>query len=115
MLKEQGMTWAEAKAFCEGLGANMVLVDSVEEKDLITAMLAEPSARKQRTWVGVKKVGDDLKALDGVTTPAYQPFNPSSAATGDCVRTDGNSDWWRQDCEAKDGSGGYPFNPLCKK
>ena len=53
------MTWAESKAFCEGLGTNMFVVESKAEKDEVTKMLTEVTARKARFWLGVKTVGND--------------------------------------------------------
>ena len=41
LYKEDPMTWAESKAFCEDLGAKMVVVESELEKDEITNMVAD--------------------------------------------------------------------------
>ena len=117
LYKEVPMTWAESKAFCEDLGAKMVVVESKSEKEEITKMVAEATARRVRFWLGVKKVGNSWKIVDGVKTPAYAPWGAlagCSGCTGDCVRSGPSSGWFKGRCETK-GETGYPFNPFCKK
>ena len=115
MYKENSMTWAEAKAFCEGVGAKLVVVESEAEKEEITKMAAKALKKRKRFWVGVKKVGNDWKTLDGVTTPTYTPWGGKiGGRKGDCIRGGPDSRWYTAICTAK-GQPGYPFNPFCKK
>ena len=115
LYKEDPMTWAESKAFCEDLGAKMVVVESKLEKEEITNMVAEATAKRVRFWVGVKKVGNSWKSADGVTTPAYAPWGAGcSGCTGGCVRSGPSSGWYKARCAAK-GDVGHTFNPFCKK
>ena len=47
---DQGMTWTEAKAYCESRGGHLVTITSQEEQDLVQALIK--NGTKNQYWLG---------------------------------------------------------------
>ena len=62
--EDNPMTWNEAKSFCSNLGANMVVVESDDERNGITEITKHLIAKKVRFWIDAKKVGNSWKTHD---------------------------------------------------
>ena len=108
------MNFQEAKEFCRDKGAHMVLVESEKEQQELTNMFANFTTRKERFWVGAMNIdGALLNTHDWKNVP-FRPWGGQSR-TGDCVRTGPDFSWYKTRCTSKGESGGYTWNPLCKK
>ena len=60
-LFDEGMTWEEAKAYCEELGGHLVVITSEDEQEAVQSLL-ESKGTKNSYWMGGFK-GDDEKFI----------------------------------------------------
>ena len=110
------MTWEKAKKFCTDLQAEMVVLESEEEIKEVAKMTADLIKKKWRFWVDGKMIDKAWKTHNGEKTPSFTPWGKDpNSFVGDCIRTGGDTRWYKAPCEAKDVSGGYTINPFCKK
>ncbi|MBR4726282.1 MAG: hypothetical protein IK080_00150 [Clostridia bacterium] len=87
-LIDQGMTWTEAKAYCEKLGGHLVTITSQEEQNVIEQMIQHGS--KNLYWAGGEKVGDSFVWITGEAwTYSHwapgQPNNYKGSGGEDCL------------------------------
>ena len=54
---DKGMTWKEAKAYCENLGGYLVTITSKEEQDTVINLVAE--GMQAQYWLGGTDEGDE--------------------------------------------------------
>ena len=94
------MTWNEAKSFCSNLGANMVVVESDDERNGITKITNHLIAKKVRFWIDAKKVGNSWKTHDLITDAAYTPWGSiPTLQKGNCASCGPETNWYRWDCD----------------
>ena len=94
------MTWNEAKRFCSNLGANMVVVESDDEKEGITEITNHLIPKKVRFWIDAKKVGNSWKTHDLITDAAYTPWGSiPTLQKGNCASCGPETNWYRWDCD----------------
>lgn len=77
---DEGMTWTEAKAYCESLGGHLVTITSEEEQKFVNSMLGK--ATKNSYWLGAEVVDNKFAWVTGedfsYTNWAYmQPDHPN--------------------------------------
>ena len=109
------MNWKQAKKFCLDQKAEMVVLESEEEIKEVAKMTADLTKKKWRFWVDGKMINGAWKTHKGEKSPTFTPWGASPGVEGDCIRTGGDTKWYRAPCDVKDVAGGYTINPLCKK
>ena len=109
------MNQEKTRKFCSDLQAEMVVLESEEEIKEVAKMTADLTKKKWRFWVDGKMIDKAWKTHKGKNTPSFTPWGAKPGTTGDCIRTGGDTKWYRAPCDVKDVAGGYTINPLCKK
>ncbi len=62
------MTWTEAQSYCEKQGAHLATITSVEEQEVVTALLLSTGTKKNY-WLGGTKENDQWKWITGEGFP----------------------------------------------
>ena len=83
------MNWEQASSFCSDKQAEMVVLDSKEERQEVAKLIAPLLAKRWRFW--------------------------GKSTSGNCFRIGGDMKWYRAPCGDKGVLGGYTLNPFCKK
>ena len=110
------MSWAEAESFCTELGVSMVVVESEEERKEITRMTADLIKKNVRFWLDGRKNAGIWKTHQGSNKPTYTPWGSIKCyCSGNCIRSGPETKWYKGKCNAKGDTGGFTFNPLCKR
>jgi len=116
LAKESPMTWDEARKFCTDLQAEMVVLESEEEIKEVAKMTADLIKKKWRFWVDGKMINKAWKTHKGEKTPSFTPWGKvTNSFVGDCIRTGGDTRWYKALCDSKVADAGYTINPFCKK
>ncbi|XP_071809835.1 asialoglycoprotein receptor 2-like [Asterias amurensis] len=94
--------WAEAKAFCQDRGAQLLLIESPEENDFITEEMAKQS--KPRVWIGCRydDTGDRwLCYSDYVKEMTYSIWAQGAdpGATNMCTVRYTGEEWYGINCD----------------
>ena len=56
------LKWNDARAVCQGLGGDLVVINSGEENDFLFKMVTEQeTVIKGKAWIGLKRNTDDSK------------------------------------------------------
>ncbi|XP_077311765.1 natural killer cells antigen CD94-like [Lithobates pipiens] len=97
-------TWNESREVCEGVGADLLVIEDPEQRDFISRSSKGPSY--QLFWIGLYGDGDGWRWVDG------QHYNTSlfnlSGSSGDCVWLEAGSGYNKDDCQTK-------HNWICQK
>ena len=114
------MNWQAAKDYCTEKKAKMVVVENKEIQAEIAAAFKEltDEPNKNRFWLDAKEVEKDgakvWKVKEETEDATFKPWGTNAeAGPGDCIRSDGDLNWWRDDCTKDECCGGFTFNPLC--
>ena len=111
------MNQEKTRKFCSDLQAEMVVLESEEEIKEVAKMTADLTKKKWRFWIDGKMINKAWKTHNGKQTPSFKPWGaiPTSSKTGECIRTGGDTKWYKAPCDSKVVAGGYTINPFCKK
>ncbi|XP_073451206.1 C-type lectin domain family 2 member D-like [Aquarana catesbeiana] len=97
-------TWNESREVCEGMGADLLIIEDQEQKEFIHRSIKGPSY--QVFWIGLYRDGDGWRWVDG------RLYNTSqfhlSGSSGDCVWMEADSGYNRDRCQSK-------HNWICQK
>ena len=79
---DHGITWNDAKEYCETLGGHLVTISSQDEMDTILSLLGEKETRMNNYWLGIYK--DDAGEYQTVTGEPfeYSNWNPGAPNGG---------------------------------
>ena len=99
--------WSDARAFCQNLGADLVVINSAEENDFVYDLVMDQETLTEgKSWIGLKKNTDDQKwywvdgtPLEGqyVNWGAGEPNN--ARGNENCVHFDQPRKWNDNPCE----------------
>ena len=116
--------WSEARAVCQGLGGDLVVINSGEENDIVYKLvIKQKTVTRGKAWIGLKRNTDDSKWywVDGTPLEGHydnwSPGEPNNYGGNEgCGRLNGElGDWYDVPCTL---TGGWvPISPtiLCKK
>ena len=94
--------WSDARAVCQGLGGNLVVINSGEENDFVYKLVTEQEKVTQgKAWIGLKRNADDSKWywVDGTPLEGhYDKWSPGepndNGGNEDCGRLNGELGSW---------------------
>ena len=110
------MNWEKAKKFCLDQKAEMVVLESEEEIKEVAKMTADLTKKKWRFWIDGKLINGAWKTHKGERSPSFMPWGSiTNSFKGDCIRTGGDSKWYRAPCRVNGVPKGYSIGPLCRK
>ena len=85
-------SWSQAQAYCRGLKANLVKINSLKENEFVLDLVRKHAPKVNQVWMGLQWVdGADPKAFywfdDSVPTfRNWAPGEPNNSAKGYCVQ-----------------------------
>ena len=91
MIDDNQYSFLDSVKYCNDLGGTLPIIHSQEDYDYLMEKLKETKTGYDRTWLGLKKVGDDCKTwMDGSKLTfkfTYDPINggDSCCPTKDCA------------------------------